>query len=210
MSEIQQPLQHTPAVVPASEHNAAVTSATDASADPIRSQETSELSPESRPELGQSGIPDGTTAAALTAPNVTNMPKEDKVGKGEVMVESHPINEGVLNYKGPGLKCVLPSCLSIMYGANRKLSCLGASSSPRSTSGSATPRWNTSSSLHTSATKSQRTSPTPMPRTHNRQGRVYFSSPSVPRTRTILKVSSTWYGIMTSHRSVIHADIQPL
>ncbi len=104
MSELQQTTQHTPAVVPTSEHNAAVTSATDASADPIRSQETSELSPESRPELGKSGITDGTTAAAPTGPNVTNVPKEEKVGNGEVTVESHTINEGVLNYKGPGLK----------------------------------------------------------------------------------------------------------
>lgn len=97
-------MHQTSAVVPTSEHNAAVTSATDASADPIRSQETSELSPESRPELGQSGLTDGTTAAAPTAPNVTNVPKEEKVGNGEVAVESHIINEGVLNYKGPGLK----------------------------------------------------------------------------------------------------------
>ncbi|KAL9100255.1 MAG: hypothetical protein Q9163_004347 [Psora crenata] len=36
--------------------------------------------------------------------NVANAPKEEKVGKGEVLVESHPINEGVLNYKGSGLK----------------------------------------------------------------------------------------------------------
>lgn len=104
MSDIHQTTQSTPAAVPASEHNAAVTSATDAAADPVRSQETSDLSPESRPELGQSGITDGTTAAAPTGPNVTNVPKEESVGKGEVLVESHPINEGILNYKGPGLK----------------------------------------------------------------------------------------------------------
>lgn len=104
MSAFEQPMQHTPAVVPASEHNAAVTSATDASADPIRAQETSELSPESRPELGQSGITGGTLAAAPTGPNITNVTKEEKLDNGEVMVESHPINEGVLNYKGPGLK----------------------------------------------------------------------------------------------------------
>lgn len=104
MSEVPQSVQDTPAAVPATmDSNAATTTASEATADPIRSQETSELSPESRPELG-SGLTDGTTAAAPTAPNVTNVPKEEKVGKGEVMVESHPINEGILNYKGPGLK----------------------------------------------------------------------------------------------------------
>lgn len=78
--------------------------ASQAASDPIRDQNISDLSPESRPELGMSGVTDGTTAAAPTAPNVSNVPKEEKVAKGEVMVESHPINEGVLNYKGPGLK----------------------------------------------------------------------------------------------------------
>lgn len=192
MSEVQQPLQEAPAVVPASEHNAAVTSASDATTDPIRSQETSELSPESRPELGQSGITDGTTAAAPTAPNVTNVPKEEKIGKGEVLVESHPINEGVLNYKGPGLKCVLRDSSSAIHEANQGLSRLGALSFPKNTSGSATPHWSTSTSLHTLATRSQRTLLIPMLRTHNRLGRVCFSLPSAPRTRIILRVSLIW------------------
>ncbi|KAL9135998.1 MAG: hypothetical protein Q9175_002796 [Cornicularia normoerica] len=78
--------------------------ASQATSDPIRDQNTSDLSPESRPELGMNGVTDGTTAAAPTGPNVSNVTKEEKVAKGEVLVESHPINEGVLNYKGPGLK----------------------------------------------------------------------------------------------------------
>ena len=78
--------------------------ASQATSDPIRDQNTSDLSPESRPELGMNGVTDGTTAAAPTAPNVSNVTKEEKLGKGEVLVESHQINEGILNYKGPGLK----------------------------------------------------------------------------------------------------------
>lgn len=78
--------------------------AAQATNDPIRDQNTSDLSPESRPELGMDGVTDAATAPAPTAPNVSNVTKEEKLGKGEVLVESHPINEGVLNYKGPGLK----------------------------------------------------------------------------------------------------------
>ena len=105
MSEVQQPVQATSAAIPAThEPTAATVTANEATADPVRSQGTSELTPESRPELNTTGVTDGTTAPVPTAPNVTNVPKEEKVGKGEVMVESHPINEGVLNYKSPGLK----------------------------------------------------------------------------------------------------------
>ena len=105
MAEAQQPIQPTAVVDPAA-HEPTATTATsnEAAADPIRSQGTTELSPESRPELGAAGVTDGSTAPAPTAANVTNVPKEEKVGKGEVLVESHPINEGILNYKGPGLK----------------------------------------------------------------------------------------------------------
>ena len=78
--------------------------ASQATSDPVRDQNTSDLSPESRPELGMNGVTDGTTAAAPTGPNVSNVTKEEKLGKGEVMVESQPINAGILNYKGPGLK----------------------------------------------------------------------------------------------------------
>ena len=105
MSEVQQPIHDTPAADPAT-HEPTPTTATapESSTDPIRSQGTNELAPESRPELNAAGVTDGATAAAPTAPNVTNVPKEEKVGKGEVMIESHPINEGILNYRGPGLK----------------------------------------------------------------------------------------------------------
>ena len=78
--------------------------ASQATSDPIRDQNTADLSPESRPELGMNGVTDGTTAPAPTAPNVSNVGKEEKLAQGEVMIESHPINEGILNYKGPGLK----------------------------------------------------------------------------------------------------------
>ena len=107
MSEALQPVQDTPvAPVPATDHESTPATATahESATDPIRSQGTSELAPESRPELNAIGLTDGTTAAAPTAPNVSNVPKEEKVGKGGVLVESHLINEGILNYKGPGLK----------------------------------------------------------------------------------------------------------
>ena len=84
--------------------NPITATASQATSDPIRDQNTSDLSPESRPELGMNGVTDGTTAPSPTAPNVSNVTKKDKLGNGEVMVESHPINEGILNYKGPGLK----------------------------------------------------------------------------------------------------------
>ena len=104
MSEAQQPIQETSAALPAGvEPTAPMTSASEATADPVRSQETSTLSPESRPELGSEAT-DGTTAAAPTGPNITGSHKEQNVGKGETLVESNPINEGILNYKGPGLK----------------------------------------------------------------------------------------------------------
>ena len=78
--------------------------ASQATSDPIRDQNTSDLSPESRPELGMNGVTDGMIVAAPTGPNVSNVPKEEKLAKGEVLVESQPINEGILNYKGPGFK----------------------------------------------------------------------------------------------------------
>lgn len=96
MSEAQQPLQDTPVVAPATtEPVAPTTTAAEATTDPVRNQESSALAPESRPELN-----DGTPTAA----NLTPVSKEEKIGKGEVAVTSQPINEGVLNYKAPGLK----------------------------------------------------------------------------------------------------------
>jgi hypothetical protein len=112
MSELQQPIHDTLAAPPVGVEPAApMTTASEASTDPVRSQESSTLSPESRPELG-AGLTDGTTAAAPTGSNVTSPHKEEKLGKGEVLIESNPINEGVLNYKGPGLKQV-SMCLLI-------------------------------------------------------------------------------------------------
>jgi hypothetical protein len=100
MSEAQQPLQDTPVVAPATtEPVAPTTTAAEATTDPVRNQESSALAPESRPELN-----DGTIASAPTAANLTPVSKEEKVGKGEVAITSQPINEGVLNYKAPGLK----------------------------------------------------------------------------------------------------------
>lgn len=100
MSEVEQPVQDTPVAAPATTEPAvATTTAAEANTDPVRNQESGALAPESRPELT-----DGTTAAAPTAANVTPVTKEEKLGNGEVAVTSQPINEGVLNYKGPGLK----------------------------------------------------------------------------------------------------------
>ena len=104
MSEATQPVHDIPVAAPAAtEPTAVTTSASEATADPVRAQETSALSPESRPEVAGSTT-DGTTAAAPSGPNVDTPHKEEKVGKGEALIESQPINEGVLNYKGPGLK----------------------------------------------------------------------------------------------------------
>lgn len=104
MSEAPTSTQETP-VAPATttaaatEPTPATTTASEATADPVRTTETSDLLPESRPEIAT-----GTQGTAEALPNLTNAPKEEKVGKNEVLVESHLINEGVLNYKGPGLK----------------------------------------------------------------------------------------------------------
>ena len=100
MSGAQLPTQKTSAVVPATaEPTAATTTAAEANTDPVRPTDTAALSPDSRPEVKQ-----GTDGNTATAANLTNIPKEEKLGKGEVLIESHAINEGVLNYKGPGLK----------------------------------------------------------------------------------------------------------
>ena len=56
------------------------------------------------PVLGPGEGKPSDNGAVEALPNVTNAPKEENVGKNEVLVESQPINEGVLNYKGPGLK----------------------------------------------------------------------------------------------------------
>lgn len=99
--------QDAPTVAPAAIEPASVTTtASTASRDPVRTQTTSDLSPETRPELG-TDTTDGTTAAASAAPaarGITDVTKAEKIGNGEVLIEAHPVNDGILSYKGPGLK----------------------------------------------------------------------------------------------------------
>lgn len=90
MSEVQHSVQETPAVAPVTaEPTAATATATEPTVDPVATQETPA---ESKPEAG---ITDGAAVAA---------PAEEKAGKGEAVVTAQPINEGVLSYKGTGLK----------------------------------------------------------------------------------------------------------
>ena len=90
MSEAQHSVQETPAVAPVTaEPTAATATATEPTVDPVANQETTG---ESKPEAG---ITDGAAVAA---------PAEEKAGKGEAAVTAQPINEGVLSYKGTGLK----------------------------------------------------------------------------------------------------------
>ncbi|KAL8673227.1 MAG: hypothetical protein Q9168_002339 [Polycauliona sp. 1 TL-2023] len=76
------------------------TSAHEATADPVRTNATKDLTPESRPELtdATSALPAGTSAGTTTTTGAV-----DDVPKGMAVVESQPINEGVLAYKQPGL-----------------------------------------------------------------------------------------------------------
>ncbi len=55
---------------------------------------------ESRSEGSATVDAPATDAAAVTAPTGTEL---EKSSKKEAMVESQPINEGFLGYKGPGL-----------------------------------------------------------------------------------------------------------
>ena len=79
MSEPQQPIQETPA-----------TTTTEPA---VAAETTDKVAP-------AEGVTD--LANINAAPPVA--PKEEKVGKNEVKIEAQPVNEGVLNYKGPGLK----------------------------------------------------------------------------------------------------------
>ena len=93
MSEVQQSVQETPAVASTTtEPTAATATATEPTVDPIATQETPA---DSNPEAG---VADGAAVA------------EEKPGKGEAAVTAQPINEGVLSYKGTGLKYVQPIC----------------------------------------------------------------------------------------------------
>ncbi|KAI4256894.1 MAG: hypothetical protein LQ352_001894 [Teloschistes flavicans] len=68
----------------------------DASTDPVRTNATQDLTPESRPEVTEStSAPAADTTGTDAA--VENLPKDAAV------VVSQPINEGVLSYKQPGL-----------------------------------------------------------------------------------------------------------
>lgn len=72
------------------------TSAQETTADPVRTNATKDLTPESRPEVN-----DGTSA--LPAEPTTTTGAVEDVPKGTSVVQSQPINEGVLAYKQPGL-----------------------------------------------------------------------------------------------------------
>ncbi|KAL8736222.1 MAG: hypothetical protein Q9166_000377 [cf. Caloplaca sp. 2 TL-2023] len=87
MSEVQ-PSSTAPAAEPV------MTTAQEATTDPVRTNATKDLTPESRPE-----VIDGTSAAesAGLAGTIEETPK------GVAVIESQPINEGVLAYKQPGL-----------------------------------------------------------------------------------------------------------
>ncbi|KAL8985541.1 MAG: hypothetical protein Q9177_004408 [Variospora cf. flavescens] len=89
MSALQQPSATASATEPVT------STAQEASTDPVRTNATNDLTPESRPEVteGTSTLPTDTTATD----EITEAPK------GTAAVESQPINEGVLAYKQPGL-----------------------------------------------------------------------------------------------------------
>ncbi|KAL8802413.1 MAG: hypothetical protein Q9182_003836 [Xanthomendoza sp. 2 TL-2023] len=90
MSEVQATSTTTPAA------DAVTTTAQEATTDPVRTNATKDLTPESRPEVteGISALPADTSATNGTV---------EEVQKGSAGVESQPINEGVLGYKQPGL-----------------------------------------------------------------------------------------------------------
>ncbi|MCJ1265546.1 hypothetical protein MMC22_005426 [Lobaria immixta] len=92
MSTAQHPVNaFTPADPAATEPP--TTTVTDASADPVRPLGTDSLTLESRPEVGE----------ALDHPTSPTAAGAEKTSKKEVVIESQPINEGILGYKAPGL-----------------------------------------------------------------------------------------------------------
>lgn len=79
---------------------APTTTASEANIDPIRATRTDALVPESRPEVtngAEGAVITSTAGAFATEPTSGSAPK------GASVAESQPINEGILNYKGPGL-----------------------------------------------------------------------------------------------------------
>ena len=91
MPEVHTPTKETVAD-PAAVDPTTTTSA--ANKDPIRPSGTDTLVPESRPEFAN------TTEGATTT---SSEPTGESAPKGSTVVESQPINEGILNYKAPGL-----------------------------------------------------------------------------------------------------------
>ncbi|KAL8712300.1 MAG: hypothetical protein Q9220_003451 [cf. Caloplaca sp. 1 TL-2023] len=69
------------------------TTAHEATTDPVRTNATKDLNAESRPE-----VTDSTATPAADVPGAVG-----EAPKGMAVVESQPINEGVLSYKQPGL-----------------------------------------------------------------------------------------------------------
>ena len=102
MSAVQDPVKETPAVDPVATTTPEPTTATasDATADPVRPTGTDTLTPESRPEITKE-LDNATDTPATESGAVTG---DKKGSKSTTVVESQPINEGVLNFKQPGLK----------------------------------------------------------------------------------------------------------
>ena len=77
----------------------AMTTANEASTDPIRSTGTDSLTPETRPEVTNenAGTITATEGAGATESTGLTAPQ------GSTVVEAEPITEGILNYKAPGL-----------------------------------------------------------------------------------------------------------
>lgn len=111
-------------------------SANEATIDPVRTNASKDLTPESRPEV--------TAGAAASAADTTaTTGAVDDVPKGMAVVESQPINEGVLAYKQPGLVKYEASS-SGPFPSTPLMHHVGASCTRRSFSGSATSPSNTS------------------------------------------------------------------
>lgn len=92
MSTAQHPVHASPPTDPAATEPP-TTTVTDASADPVRPMGTDSLTTKSRPEVGD----------ALDNPTSPTATGTEKIAKNEVLIESQPINEGILGYKAPGL-----------------------------------------------------------------------------------------------------------
>lgn len=122
-----------------------------------------------------------TTAAAPTTAAETTEPK---VADKKVV---EPIYTGALGYKAPGLIKLVTDVVHIKVTTADNF--LGASSSRRSTSGSARRNLSTmTSSAATSVARSPRLHITP-PHGQARPARVYFTLPSMPTASQVLLAS---------------------